>query len=201
MAKHPVVPPPVNQTVSVEVMPRDWQRFHVIAFLARELGWREGAELGVMDGHCMAAILAECPALRMFGVDLWEPQPANDGPEDWCDWPHADHYRAACKAVAPFTGRAELWQGLTAEAAGLHADGTLDFVWIDADHSTEGVTADIRAWLPKLKPTGWFIGHDISWPTVKAAVDALLPGYMIGPDVTWFRPIHPQPGWWASRFG
>lgn len=37
---------------------------------------------------------------------------------------------------------------------------SLDFVFIDGDHSYNGVTNDIIDWLPKLKNTGIIAGHD-----------------------------------------
>lgn len=46
------------------------------------------------------------------------------------------------------------------EAAGRFQDGTVDFVFVDGDHSYEGCLADIKAWLPKLKPGGVMAGHD-----------------------------------------
>ncbi|CAB5214502.1 Methyltransferase domain containing protein [uncultured Caudovirales phage] len=46
------------------------------------------------------------------------------------------------------------------EAAKLYADASLDFVYIDADHEYEGILADIKAWLPKVKPNGGVIAGD-----------------------------------------
>lgn len=46
-----------------------------------------------------------------------------------------------------------------------------DAVFIDAAHDYESVKADIAAWLPKVKPGGFFGGHDIDAPGVKQAVD------------------------------
>ena len=43
-------------------------------------------------------------------------------------------------------------------------DGTLDFVFIDADHSYEHCIEDIRDWEPKVKPGGLVCGHDIGHP-------------------------------------
>jgi predicted O-methyltransferase YrrM len=54
--------------------------------------------------------------------------------------------------------------------------GCLDMVFIDADHKYEIVIADIRAWLPKVKPGGILCGHDYRRPgdDVNRAVDELL---------------------------
>lgn len=50
------------------------------------------------------------------------------------------------------------------EASQDFLDGSLDAVYIDAEHDEESVRADIRAWLPKVKKGGIFAGHDFSLP-------------------------------------
>ncbi len=50
------------------------------------------------------------------------------------------------------------------------ADASLDFVFIDGDHSYPAVCADIDAWLPKIKPGGWIGGHDYDRIGVERAV-------------------------------
>lgn len=60
-----------------------------------------------------------------------------------------------------------------ARAALLFPDESLDFVFVDADHRYESVTADLRAWWPKIRPGGAMAGHDYDthWPEVVRAVD------------------------------
>ena len=66
------------------------------------------------------------------------------------------------------------------EAASLYQDGSLDFVFIDAGHTYEDCSADIHAWMPKLKPSGLFAGHDYGAAEgVKRAVDELIPNFII----------------------
>ena len=67
----------------------------------------------------------------------------------------------------------------SATAAGLFADRSLDWVHLDASHDREHLTADIRAWLPKVRKGGWLSGDDYNaekWPDVVSTVRDLLPG-------------------------
>lgn len=67
------------------------------------------------------------------------------------------------------------------EAAKEVADNSIDFIWIDADHSYKGCKADIKAWLPKVKKDGWIGGHnfEIRWFGVMRAVDELFYHYTL----------------------
>ena len=66
------------------------------------------------------------------------------------------------------------------KAAALYADASLDFVFIDAGHTYENASADIRAWLPKVKPGGHIAGHDYgSAPGVNRAVNELVSGFTV----------------------
>jgi len=46
------------------------------------------------------------------------------------------------------------------DAANLIDDESLDFVFIDANHSYESVAEDIKAWFPKVRKGGIISGHD-----------------------------------------
>ncbi len=60
------------------------------------------------------------------------------------------------------------------EASKLYEDNSIDFVYIDADHSYEAVKNDINAWLPKVKPNGILAGHDYPMLSVREAVHETL---------------------------
>ena len=49
-------------------------------------------------------------------------------------------------------------------------DNSIDFLFIDGDHEYDALTDDMRLWLPKVKKTGVFCGHDYNLPTVEKAV-------------------------------
>ena len=59
-------------------------------------------------------------------------------------------------------------------------DGSVDFVYVDADHTWEAVQTDIEEWLPKIRPGGILAGHDYleaeKWPGVREAVEERFAG-------------------------
>jgi len=126
--------------------------------LVRGHGWTRGAELGVDKGVLFGMLLKECPGLHLIGVDLF---------------PDRLRSHRAFDYAAQFSDRARLIEGDTVAAAALVEDGSLDFVFIDADHSYEAVRRDIDAWRSKVKPGGWLGGHDYNrkFPGVIRAVD------------------------------
>lgn len=175
---------PAKPTVQV---PSNWNREHWIVSLVKENNWKLGAELGVWKGRTFLHVLANCPQLTLVGVDLWQGQKDNEGPENYLEWPHHENERIVRAGAKRFGDRAIIHKMYTNEAAELVEDNSLDFVFIDADHGTDAVRNDILMWSPKVKDIGWIIGHDINWPTVKIVADELFPGYVIGPDNAWGR--------------
>lgn len=78
------------------------------------------------------------------------------------------------------------------EAAKDFADGSIDIVYIDANHDYEEVKKDIEAWLPKIKKGGIISGHDYGgWPGVTRAVNEAFPlGIFHSPTgATWYTTI------------
>jgi cephalosporin hydroxylase len=65
-------------------------------------------------------------------------------------------------------------------AADEFADGTVDLVFLDADHTYEGVKADLAAWFPKVKSGGILAGHDLcgNYPGVWRALEEINLGYV-----------------------
>jgi predicted O-methyltransferase YrrM len=69
----------------------------------------------------------------------------------------------------------------------------IDFLYIDADHSYDGVTADLEAWVPHVKPGGLIVGDDYGnaiYPGVKRAWDEFEARRVSRSPA--FSPIRPQ---------
>lgn len=63
------------------------------------------------------------------------------------------------------------------DAARQFETASVDFVYIDANHTFEGVLDDIDAWRDKLQPKGVMAGDDIDWIGVKHAVQERFDGW------------------------
>lgn len=64
-------------------------------------------------------------------------------------------------------------QGDSADTASQYKNGSLDFVYIDADHSYEGVKRDFYAWYKKVRKGGIISGHDYAPATHKNDCDGV----------------------------
>jgi hypothetical protein len=161
----------------------------------------KGAEIGVFDGQMSSCLLKNAPNLSLIMVDSWEGDGVAYHPDGNYDYhqslpqTYQDSFRRKAEQNVEFAnGRTVVLPMRSIEAAKTVLDGTLDFVFIDADHSYEGCKSDIEAWLPKLKPTGLLCGHDYETTGfqfgVKQAVDEFVAKtnskVELGDDFTWF---------------
>lgn len=142
-----------------------------------------GAEIGVLRGAMSSFLLAR-KGMNLLMVDSWKPMPK---------------YRVTAEdqefnkrmAVEASGEKGTILHMDSVDAAKTIPDGTLDFVFIDADHSYEGVKRDIEAWKPKVRAGGLLCGHDYDNPgepfgkDVKRAVDE-LGKVTLGKNSTWF---------------
>jgi hypothetical protein len=165
------------------------------------------AEIGVLIGMLSAFLLRSRGDLKLLMVDSWAP--ADEQPERYKltgdthsshDLSRVQRHRHEAEArVKPFPDRAIIMPVTSQVAAQEVADASLDLVFIDADHSYEGVRDDIAAWLPKIRAGGWIGGHDYRNPDprfrfgVDRAVDewAGATGRQIETDLnfTWFASV------------
>lgn len=128
-----------------------------------------GAEVGVLYADTSTHLLREFPKLKLFAVDPYLPY--EEYKDDRSDTKMVQYEKIARERLSEFGDRAELMRMTSLEAAPLIPDGSLDFVFIDAMHTYEAVTADIKAWFPKIRKFGILAGHDFSWDGVKQAVN------------------------------
>lgn len=122
-------------------------------------GPKRGAEIGVLAGRTSAKLLEAFPALLLYMVDPWNGVATPDRAGAIGTQASLNLARHHTKQ---FAGRCVLMQTTSVEAAQRLDDESLDFVFIDADHSYGAVCEDIAAWAPKVRKRGILCGHDYS---------------------------------------
>jgi hypothetical protein len=175
--------------LNMKTFTKGYKREHFLADLINREGLKRVAELGVWRGRTFLHVLANCPGVTVIGVDAWKKRPQNmgiPGGETYDDWDMETFEKDVRTRAAVFGERAIIHKMETDEAAKLVEDGSLDLVFIDADHSEEGVRGDITAWTPKIRSGGFITGHDINLPTVCKIVEKTFPNYQTGPENVWW---------------
>jgi len=149
-------------------------------------------ELGVFKGDTFFKMLDAVPTLYVCGIDAYQQilGPKQDKETGLASY--ADHDMSAIHAdvlmrTLKYGRRCGLLRCDTAEAAPHFPDAQFDLVFIDADHSTEGVLRDIRAWTRKIRVGGIICGHDADWPSVQRALATEYKSHNLMPGNIWWR--------------
>jgi predicted O-methyltransferase YrrM len=119
--------------------------------LAKEFARRDytkGAEIGVYVGYYSRLLLDTIPNLNLLCVDSWAIR-------TWRE----RAYPLAVETLSRYPN-VTIIRGKSVDVAKTVKDESLDFVFIDADHSYEAVKDDLLAWTPKVRPGGIVSGHD-----------------------------------------
>lgn len=117
----------------------------------------KGVEIGVFKGQFSKHILENWKG-KLYLIDPWR------GVENYIDASnHSNHptaYSDTMNSISGYEDRAIMMRCLSSQAVDFFEDESLDFVYIDGNHSYEHVKEDMDLWFPKLKKGGLFSGHD-----------------------------------------
>lgn len=127
-----------------------------LAKLFGELGFKQGAEIGVERGLYTLTLTSNNPDGKVYGVDAWQ---AYSGYRDHVSQNKLDgFYQTTLDRVKDHN--VELIKGWSTEVAEQFEDESLDWVYIDANHNFINVAKDLDAWVPKVRKGGIVSGHD-----------------------------------------
>lgn len=127
-----------------------------------------GVEVGAAMGITTEFLMRNCPTLtHLTVVDLWEPV---EGSSLFDRKDMEELFRSKFETERRIT----ILKGVSWDMASHIKDETLDFAFLDADHSYESVVKDITSWHPKVRPGGIFCGHDIHFPGVQQATKEIF---------------------------
>lgn len=159
-------------------------RRETLPALLRAVGATRGAEIGVEQGVYSEMLCQQVPGLELLCVDAWQAYP---GYREHVSQAKLDGFHTATVArLAPY--RCTVLRSWSVDAARVVPDGTLDFVYLDGNHTLPQVVADLAAWVPKVRPGGVVAGHDYRRDEkrgglfhVRQAVQAWTSAYRISP--------------------
>ncbi|MFH1563852.1 MAG: class I SAM-dependent methyltransferase [Nitrospirota bacterium] len=134
-------------------------RFKELPKLFRKLGFKIGAEIGVATGRYSKVLCQYIQGLKLYCVDPWIPY---DGYVE-SNYVAGEEtlntlYEKSKERLAPYN--CEFIRALSMDAVKNFKDNSLDFVFIDANHSFEYVIEDIAHWGKKVRVGGIVSGHD-----------------------------------------
>lgn len=124
--------------------------------LFAELGFKNGCEIGVWAGVNAENIFESIPGVKMFLVDPYRNYEYSRKPR------REDKIRSARKrAHNRMDGKnAVFFEMLSEDAIRKIPDGSLDFAYIDAEHTYDMAMLDIILWNRKVRKGGVLSGHD-----------------------------------------
>jgi len=127
-----------------------------------------GVEIGVCEALNAFNYLRTIENIELtYLIDSYGYYEQDGNPRDF------SHYeKIAKRRVAPFGKRVKFIKKKSEDAIDMFEDASLDFVYIDGDHSYAAVKNDIKLYYPKVKAGGIFGGDDfcIKFPGVAKAV-------------------------------
>lgn len=132
-----------------------------------------GCELGVFAGEFAESLLRMKPK-QLTLIDCWSGENGVlfSGDVDGNNGVSLSQEYLYGLVVSRFAEnpRVKILRGWTWEKISEISDNSLDYVYIDADHSYEGMKRDLRLIVTKLKSDGFLMGHDYEMNFQKAKI-------------------------------
>lgn len=151
-----------------------WQSSYPhLSGVINRLSLKTGVEVGVAFGGHSEYIMKNTGVERLYGVDRYRHDPGYADPMNLPQKEFDQVYQDVKNRLSAYGSRFELIRE-DSEKAGSLISEQIDFVYIDAEHSYEGVLKDIAVWFKKVRTGGIISGHDYrhpDFPGVSKAVD------------------------------
>lgn len=119
-----------------------------------------GVEVGVQRGEYSEMLLTHWKSGTIHSIDRWLHVP---GYQDIANYDQAiqeSFFRETEARLSKFGNRSKIIRKDSVDAAADYANESLEFVYIDAEHTYEACLRDIKLWYPKVKSGGIISGHD-----------------------------------------
>jgi hypothetical protein len=120
-------------------------------------------EVGVWKGEYAQQILEQTPGImRYYMIDPWANLADWNKPFNVSSKAFEDVYAEAMKRTEFAASKRVVLKGTTKQVIDEIADNSLDFAYVDGDHTLRGITIDLHKVLPKIKEGGLLGGDDFT---------------------------------------
>lgn len=134
------------------------KREDIISDILIKNKYTKGVEVGTLKGEFAKSLLSRWDNGVLYMVDVWRKM---DGYVDKNNNDEESGVIIDCmKNISEFVERAHMMRMPSEVACKLFSDESLDFVYLDANHSYDGFMNDFNNWYPKVRKGGLISGHD-----------------------------------------
>jgi hypothetical protein len=120
-------------------------------------------EVGVWKGDYAQQILKQCEFIqRYYMIDPWANLPDWNKPYNVSPQAFKEIYEEAMTKTDFASSKRVVLKGRTKEVISAIPDNSLDFAYIDGDHTLRGITIDLIKILPKIAEGGFIGGDDFT---------------------------------------
>jgi len=138
-------------------------RFDLWSRVVQSFGCRQLCEIGVLEGAFAHALLSRsAPIERYYLVDPWRYLDGWNKPSNRSDAAFEEVYQRMLARTGPFASKTVVLRDIAKEALKAIPDRSLDFAYIDGDHTLRGITLDLISLLPKVRRGGIIGGDDFT---------------------------------------
>lgn len=147
------------------VVKTGWSRRDIYRYFAK-LGFKVGCEVGVKSGQNASKIFKSIPGVKLYLVEPFFDYSITD-----CRFGEKLHYSHRREAFSKLKKYDTEWiEDISENAASKIENESLDFVYIDGNHSYDFCMLDLILYSRKVRKGGIISGHDFSFRGVFAAV-------------------------------
>jgi hypothetical protein len=119
------------------------------------------AEIGVYRGDFAAEVLRACPGISTYYmIDPWRRLDDWNKPANKPDRVFDRYMQEALDKTREHEHKRVVLRGRTTEVVEQVPDGSLDFAYVDGDHTLRGIAIDLIRLYPKVRDGGWIGGDD-----------------------------------------
>lgn len=163
MSKYPEIVDEINKIAEdfLKEKRSNHHRDHFFPMMINKLGLEHGVEIGTDKGEFANHILERSKIKTLTCIDPWIDDFGSDHRPGFFDKNGSVRMQTAAETLAKHigAGRCFLHRGFSRDAAN-DWTRTIDFLYIDGDHSLEGIFTDLYSWVPKVRTGGIIAGHD-----------------------------------------